>query len=108
MTDSPEEEAALEADAKAYHADDLVKRLREVKDWWREPGRTAEQAADRIEQLEAALRNLITACDKGKMKPKIGVSGMTITANIKSSWINNVEAWAVEEARAALGEKKDD
>ena len=36
--------------------DDLVKRLREVKDWWREPGRTAEQAADRIEQLEAALR----------------------------------------------------
>jgi hypothetical protein len=34
--------------------DDLVKRLREVKDWWREPGRTAEQAADRIEQLEAA------------------------------------------------------
>lgn len=36
--------------------DDLVKRLREIKDWWREPGRTAEQAADRIEQLEAALR----------------------------------------------------
>ena len=34
--------------------DDLVKRLREVKDWWREPGRTAEQAADRIEKLEAA------------------------------------------------------
>jgi len=32
--------------------DDLVKRLREVKDWWREPGRTAEQAADRIEALE--------------------------------------------------------
>jgi hypothetical protein len=39
--------------------DDLVKRLREVKDWWREPGRTAEQAADRIEALEAAL-NAIT------------------------------------------------
>ena len=37
-------------------SDDLVKRLREVKDWWREPGRTAEQAADRIEALEAALR----------------------------------------------------
>ena len=35
--------------------DNLVKRLREVKDWWREPGRTAEQAADRIETLEAAL-----------------------------------------------------
>ena len=38
--------------------DDLVKRLREVKDWWREPGRTAEQAADRIEELEAALRKI--------------------------------------------------
>jgi len=35
--------------------DDLGKRLRKVKDWWREPGRTAEQAADRIEQLEKAL-----------------------------------------------------
>jgi hypothetical protein len=42
--------------------DDLVKRLREVKDWWREPGRTAEQAADRIEALEAAL-NAITGVD---------------------------------------------
>ena len=40
-------------------SDDLVKRLREVKDWWREPGRTAEQAADRIEQLEAALREIL-------------------------------------------------
>ena len=43
-------------------SDDLVKRLREVKDWWREPGRTAEQAADRIEALEAAL-NAITGVD---------------------------------------------
>jgi len=38
--------------------DYLVKRLREVKDWWREPGRTAEQAADRIEALEAKNRLL--------------------------------------------------
>ncbi len=46
--------------------DDLVKRLREVKDWWREPGRTAEQAADRIEALEKALRSIAanTCCDK--------------------------------------------
>jgi len=41
-------------------SDDLVKRLREVKDWWREPGRTAEQAADRIEALEGALRRLVS------------------------------------------------
>jgi len=39
--------------------DDLVKRLREVKDWWREPGRTAEQAADRIEALKAALETVM-------------------------------------------------
>ena len=47
-------------------SDDLVKRLREVKDWWREPGRTAEQAADRIEALEKALRSIAanTCCDK--------------------------------------------
>ena len=44
--------------------DDLVKRLREVKDWWREPGRTAEQAADRIEKLEAALRLYACNCPK--------------------------------------------
>jgi hypothetical protein len=40
-------------------SNDLVKRLREVKDWWREPGRTAEQAADRIEALEKALQSLL-------------------------------------------------
>lgn len=85
--------------------DDLVKRLRDIVND-DDTEMLAWDAADRIEQLEAALRNLITACDKGKMKPIIGVSGMTITANIKSSWINNVETWAVEEARAALGEKK--
>jgi len=89
MTDSPEEEAALEADAKAYHADDLVKRLREVKDWWREPGRTAEQAADRIEQLEAALRHWACAC--------------ATVDHCKWSQINCPHFIA----RAALGEKKE-
>lgn len=39
--------------------DDLVRRLREVKDWWREPGRTAEQAADRIEELEGTIRQIV-------------------------------------------------
>ena len=44
-------------------ADDLVKRLREVKDWWREPGRTAEQAADRIEALEEVLIGIACNCN---------------------------------------------
>lgn len=70
--------------------DDLVKRLREVKDWWREPGRTAEQAADRIEQLEAALREIAG-------EPP------------KDTWDEGLYWWAVEIAEAALaGEKKDE
>lgn len=74
--------------------DDLVKRLREVKDWWREPGRTAEQAANRIETLEAALR-------------KVG-------RNSYVDWSNSIYVKGKEEdlhikdfIRAALGEKKD-
>jgi len=65
--------------------DDLVKRLREVKDWWREPGRTAEQAADRIEQLEAALRDIAEW----------------------ENWDGEVHYFSRGVARAALGEKKD-
>lgn len=84
-------------------SDDLVKRLRVCAAF--DPDQA--EAADRIEQLEAALRSLIAACDKAKINPKTGMSGMTTTANMKSSWINNVEAWAVEDARQAL-EGKDD
>ncbi len=98
MTDSPEEEAALEADAKAYHADDLVKRLREVKDWWREPGRTAEQAADRIEELEAVLRLGVDMREKQKTYFK---------DRSKENLIASKQAETAFD-RAALGEKKDD
>jgi len=65
--------------------DDLVKRLREVKDWWREPGRTAEQAADRIEQLDCNLDDQDN-CEVG-------------------CWDSASCGYS---ARAALGEKKDD
>ena len=68
-------------------SDDLVKRLREVKDWWREPGRTAEQAADRIEQLEAALREIL----------QVG------------SATENLALWVAQDiaSHALAGEKKD-
>jgi hypothetical protein len=59
-------------------------------------------ADHRIEALEKALRTLIKSCDTGVMMSSVGVGGMTVATNIKSSWVNNVEAWAVEEARAAL------
>jgi RPA family protein len=72
--------------------DDLVKRLREVKDWWREPGRTAEQAADRIEALEAALDELLT----------YQVASEAAARNVDEL------ARIMQKHRAALGEKKDD
>ena len=34
---------------------DIVERLRAITDWWRAPGRMAEQAADEIEKLRAAI-----------------------------------------------------
>lgn len=87
--------------------DDLVKRLRDWSEY--DEGKindAREEAADRIEALEAALRTLIASCDSGRQMQIIGVSGMTVQTNIQSSWIHNVEAWAVEEARAALAGEK--
>ena len=89
-------------------SNDLVKRLRNHElsrdiDAWT----TCGDAADRIEALEKALRTLIKSCDTGVMMSSVGVGGMTVATNIKSSWVNNVEAWAVEEARAALEGKND-
>lgn len=43
---------------------DIVERLRAIRDWWRAPGRMAEQAADEIEKLRAerdALREALRA-----------------------------------------------
>jgi len=78
--------------------DDLVKRLREVKDWWREPGRTAEQAADRIEQLEKGFRDILTLDDPMLMKmiAKACLTG-AIDADGKYCFV----------PPSALGEKKD-
>jgi len=89
-------------------SDDLVKRLRLIGEREQQCSAcyklidTADEAADRIEALENALRTLIKSCDTGVMMSSVGVGGMTVATNIKSSWVNNVEAWAVEEARAAL------
>ena len=90
-------------------SDELVKRLRIGIHKSVDEQALREEAADHIEQLEAALRALIASCDAGRRVEKFGVSGMTVQTNIQSAWIHNVEAWAVEEARAALaGEKKDE
>ena len=78
--------------------DDLVKRLREVKDWWREPGRTAEQAADRIEALEKALRLGVDMREKQKTYFK---------DRSKENLIASKQAETAFD-RAALRGKKDD
>ena len=66
----------------------------------------AEQS-DRIEKLEAALRDLIAACDAGRHVER-GIGGMTIAAQIDRTVIGGIRARAVEDARAALGEAFDD
>ena len=87
--------------------DDLVKRLREVKDWWREPGRTAEQAADRIEQLEREKASWKGAYDGAVLalteRNKELEAALEKIASCQSHHPDDV----VAVARAALGEKKD-
>lgn len=64
---------------------------------------------ERIAELEAALKSVLDACDQGRMIPRTGAGagGMTIEANIRGSVFTGVPAWPIEEARAALGEKKE-
>ncbi len=71
--------------------DDLVKRLRDYAEQWKVSTfpNIADEAADRIEQLEAALRMLIEAHENDWHPMKV-----------------NGAEWFT--ARAALGEKKDD
>jgi len=99
--------------------DDLVKRLREVKDWWREPGRTAEQAADRIEKLSRLFDitvNLNSDLTEKIRQQKDRIEKLEATLReIASGKYSNVvfttyppQDPAVVKARLALGEKKDD
>jgi len=65
-------------------SDDLVKRLRDAGTWIQEVNNVCDEAADRIEALEAALRYII------------------------DEWADEYETGGLENfCRAALGEKKD-
>lgn len=72
-------------------SDDLVKRLREVKDWWREPGRTAEQAADRIDALEAENKVLrkenVELCEALQPFAALGEAWLPVDEKDKSTWV---------------------
>lgn len=65
---------------------------------------TPDQLAAALIEARKALSDVISACDNARMipKPGHGVGGMTIEANIRGSVYNGVDAWPVEEARAAL------
>lgn len=60
-----------------------------------------EDAEDRIELLETALRKLLTLVDACKMVEK-GAGAMAIDAQIRRSVYLNVPAYPFEEAREAL------
>lgn len=78
MTDNPEDEAALDADARAYHADDLVKRLRAEDPECGLRHSLAMEAADYIENMESMIE-----------------------------WMENMDPKLVKEARMVLWETKD-
>lgn len=60
-----------------------------------------EDAEERIEALEDALRKLLSLVDSCKMIEK-GAGGMTIDAQIRRSVYLNVPAYPFEEARNVL------
>lgn len=60
-----------------------------------------EDAEDRIELLETALRKLLTLVDTCKVV-ETGAGGMSIDAQIRRSVYLNVPAYPFEEAREAL------
>ena len=61
-------------------------------------------AQARVAELEAGLRAVLDAADKGRMIER-GVGGMTIEAQIRRSVYNGVPAWPFEEARDLLERK---
>jgi len=88
-------------------SDDLVKRLRDFEQWIREPASENftlksdlfDEAAERIEQLEAALREISYIHDGN---PSPAMAGMPDV-----DYARFVLGQARQVARAALGEKKD-
>lgn len=64
----------------------------------------AEAAEADAERLAGALASVIAACRQARMtpKPRHGIGGMTIEANIRGSQYNGVSAWPIEEADEVL------
>lgn len=89
LTDANNRMSSAEAERDELH--DTVRMLKKARD---------TLAADKAE-LVAALEKAIRACDEGRMV-SLGVSGMTIEAQIKNSVYNRVPSWPIEEARDLL------
>lgn len=64
---------------------------------------TVAEAESKLAKAVEALRLVTDACDEGQMA-SLGTGGMTIDAQIRRSVYNQVPAWPIEEARAALAE----
>ena len=91
--------------------DDLVKRLRDAGTWIQEVNNVCAEAADRIEQLEAAYAqqqqvwsDAIARADRYEEALSRIYAWYPISVAQPHQTINDIR----EFARAALGEKKDD
>ena len=64
----------------------------------------AEAAEAERDRLRDAATCVLESADAAQMRPKpgCGVSGMTIEANIRGSAYYGVDAWPIEDLRAAL------
>ena len=61
----------------------------------------AKKAEAERDGLLAALKDVLSACDKGRMVSR-GICGMTFEAKIRNIVINGIPAWPIEEARALI------
>jgi DNA repair exonuclease SbcCD ATPase subunit len=84
------------------HMDEKHRTLRQAAEDWNALQQRIKTAKAERDRLRTALQSVLDACDQGRMVER-GAGGMTLEAQIRRSVYNNVPAWPIEEARAALG-----
>jgi hypothetical protein len=97
-------EACADGWGQARKRQDQVRNLEaELQDWKAAYHADTKRIEAERDRLQKALQSVLDACDQGRMVER-GAGGMTLEAQIRRSVYNNVPAWPIEEARAALKE----